>query len=179
VTLADRGQGKRLARVWRAPLIAGVRSGCAVLHETPAVAASAAGPQFRVELLERTRTKATQTSDRYAAERWPDETVDQQPVAGASGLLNLMTGQPLVEQVTERDVRPRGRGVPHLGAEPVAKHDRRVLGVRRAGEKELPTRHRVVPPGDPNLVGATALTDAGEVLGSLLPTRHTGQCSHG
>ena len=47
---------------------------------------------------------------------WTDEAVDQQPVAGAGGLLNLMTGQPLVKQVAQRDIPPRGHVVSHLGA---------------------------------------------------------------
>jgi hypothetical protein len=47
--------------------------GRAVLHEAPAVAASAAGSQFRVELLERARAKATQTADRCVTEHWTND----------------------------------------------------------------------------------------------------------
>lgn len=59
--------------------------------------------------------KATQAADRDVAERWADEAVDQEPVAGAGGVLDLMAGQPIIEQVAQRDIRPRGRIVPHLG----------------------------------------------------------------
>lgn len=40
--------------------------------------------------------------------------IDQQPVIGARGLLNLMPGQPLVEQIAQRDVRPGCRVISHL-----------------------------------------------------------------
>ena len=178
VTLADRRQCKRLARVGCAPLVARVRSGCAVLHEGPTVAASAAGPEFGVELLEGARTEPAQATERRVAKCRTDEAVDQQPVGGASGVLNLMTGEPLVEQVAERDVRPGRRGVLDPLAQPVAEHDRRVLGVGRTAVEQLPTGHGVVPAGDPDLVGASALADAREVLRSQLPARHVAECSH-
>ncbi|MGH3973963.1 MAG: hypothetical protein ACRDS9_11680 [Pseudonocardiaceae bacterium] len=139
------------------------------------MAASAAGPQFRVELFERARTKATQTADRCVAECWTDEAVDQQPVAGAGCLLDLMTRQPLVKQVAERDVRLGGGVVLHLLAQPVAEHDGRVLGVSRTGEDELPTSHRVVPAGDSDLVRAASPPDARQVLWSQLPSSHAGE----
>ena len=131
-----------------------------MLHEGPAVAASAAGSEFCVELLEGPRTEPAQAAHRRVAERRTDEAVDQQPVGGAGGLLDLMARKPLVEQVTKRDIRPSRRGVLHLSAQLVTENDRRVLGVGRTTEEELPTGYRVIPAGDPDLVGAAAMADA-------------------
>jgi hypothetical protein len=55
------------------------------------------------------------------------------PVAGPRGFLDLMPGQPLIEQVAECDVGPRCRVVPDL----VAYQYRRVFGVGRAAERQL------------------------------------------
>lgn len=56
-----------------------------------------------------------------------------------------MAGQPLIKQVTKGNVRPGGRVVPHLLAQLVTDHDRRVLRVSRTAEHELLTGHRVDP----------------------------------
>jgi hypothetical protein len=90
VTLANRRERERLALVRRAPLITGVRPRCAVLDEGPAVAASAAGPEFRIELLERPRTEPAVAAHRCVTECRADEAVDQQPVRSAGGLLDLV-----------------------------------------------------------------------------------------
>jgi hypothetical protein len=49
------------------------------------------------------RTKAT---DRRVTGCWTDEAVNQPPVSGAGHLLDLMASQPLVKQVTKRDIGP-------------------------------------------------------------------------
>ncbi len=98
MTLADRGEGKRLAHVLGAPLITVMRPGRAVLHEVAAVAATTADPQLRVELLERAGAESTQAANRRVAEGWTDEAIDEQPVRRAGGLFDLMTSRPLVEQ---------------------------------------------------------------------------------
>ena len=81
VTLADRGDRERLAHVRCAPLVAGVRPGCAVLDEGAAVAATAARPEFRLELLEGSRSLPAQLRQGSGAECRTDEAVDQQLVA--------------------------------------------------------------------------------------------------
>jgi hypothetical protein len=63
-----------------------------VLHELAAVTAAAARSQLRVELLEGAWTLAAQLGQRSSAKCRTDETVDQQPVAIASRLLDLMSG---------------------------------------------------------------------------------------
>jgi hypothetical protein len=94
------------------------------------VAASAADPQFRVELLEGPRTEPAEAAHRRVTESRPDEAVDQQPTGGAGGFLDLVAGEPLIKHVAESDIRAGRRGVLHLPAQLVAEHDRRVLGVR-------------------------------------------------
>ena len=58
------------------------------------------------------------------------------------------------EEVAKRHVRLGRRVVLHLLTQPVTEHDRGVLKVSGTGEEELPSRHRVVPAGDPDLVSA-------------------------
>jgi hypothetical protein len=101
-----------------------------VLHKLAAVAATAAHSQLRVELFEGAWTLAAQLGQGNRPKCRTDETVDQQAVAVR--LLDLMPGQPLIEQVAECDIRPGCRVVSHLLAQLVADHDRRVLGVGRA-----------------------------------------------
>jgi hypothetical protein len=127
--LPDRGDREWLADVPCAPLVAGVRPGSAVLDEEPAVAATAACAEFRVALLEGARTLPTQLCQGSGSECRADEAIDQQPVAAACRLLNLMTGRPLVEKAAECDVRPCCGVVPHLLAQPVANQYRRVSGL--------------------------------------------------
>ena len=57
-------------------------------------------------------------------------------------------------EVAKRHVRLGRRVVLHLLTQPVTEHDRGVLEVNGTGEEELPSRHRVVPAGDPDLVSA-------------------------
>jgi hypothetical protein len=78
VALADRRDRERLAHVRRASLVAGVRPGCAVLDEDAALTATAAGPEFGVELLEGARTLPAQLAQGSVAECRTDEAVDQQ-----------------------------------------------------------------------------------------------------
>jgi hypothetical protein len=60
-------------------------------------------------------------------------------------------------EVAKRHVRLGRRVVLHLLMQPVTEHDRGVLDVSGTGEEELPSRHRVVPAGDPDLVSAALL----------------------
>ena len=129
-----------------------------------------------VELLERARTLSAHLAQGSVAECWTDEAVDQQPVARPRGFLDLMAGQPLVQQVAERGVRAGSGPFPDLLAKPVAQRDRRSFAVGGAGQHHLLAGHRVGPTEDPDLVRAAALPDAGEIPLTPLPARHEGQC---
>jgi hypothetical protein len=72
--------------------------GRTVLHEALTVATAAANPEFRVELLEAPQTKPPQPAQRRVAVGRTDEAADQQSVGGPGVLLDLTTGEPLVER---------------------------------------------------------------------------------
>ena len=145
------------------PLVARMRPGRAMLHKAPAVTASTANPQFRVELLKRPRTEPAQATHRRVTQSRPDEALDQQPVSGASGLLDLMASEPLIEQITKRDIRPGRRGVLNLPTQPIAQHNRGVLSLGRTAEEQLPTGHRIIPARDPNLISTATLPDTRKI----------------
>jgi hypothetical protein len=83
-------------------------------------------------------------SDAGPQTRWSD------PGSSGRGWSRFAEG----EEVAKRHVRLGRRVVLHLLTQPVTEHDRGVLDVSGTGEEELPSRHRVVPAGDLDLVSA-------------------------
>jgi hypothetical protein len=113
--------------VRHAPFVALVRAMRAVFDERSSLAAPPTDPQFRVHLLERTRSKLRKPRERGIADRGLDELLDRHPVAGPSGLLDLMPDQPLIEQVAQRHAGARRGRLRDLPTELVPQLDRRVL----------------------------------------------------
>jgi hypothetical protein len=156
----------------RASIVALVRPWRPVLDERFAGAAASARTQLREEPLVRAWAQFRQRGEGLLTEGGHDEVVDQQGVAGAGARLDLVTGQPLGQQHTQRDIRPHRGVIGNLSAEPIAQSERVGFGRGRPGEDQLPTGGRVDPTENPHLEPRAALTDAGQIGRLALSAGH-------